>query len=103
MTEDKIKAEDIEIEDISIETEYRKDDEDFNEVYKKYCILIIDNDDKTAEILKQQILKNQEIVDFLNEIEEQDWELDADDIKHVLTMDFDYIRKQQSLSNVREK
>ena len=35
------------------------------------------------------------IVDFLNECEEQDYELDADDIRHILDLDFDYVRKSQ--------
>ena len=39
------------------------------------------------------------IVDFLNEVEEQNWELDSDDIRHILKMDFDYVRK----SNTEDK
>ncbi|HSA75490.1 MAG TPA: hypothetical protein VLE21_04810 [Candidatus Nitrosocosmicus sp.] len=34
------------------------------------------------------------IVDFLNECEEQDYALDGDDIRHILELDFDYVRKQ---------
>lgn len=34
------------------------------------------------------------IVDFLNECEEEDYELDADDIRHILKMKFNYVRKQ---------
>lgn len=43
---------------------------------------------------RHQILDHQLIVDFLNEVEEQDWTLDADDIRHILKLDFDYVRKQ---------
>jgi hypothetical protein len=35
-----------------------------------------------------------EIVDFLNEAEEEDYILDADCIRHILNLDFDYIRNQ---------
>lgn len=34
------------------------------------------------------------IIDFLNECEEQDYWLDDDDIRHILKLDFDYVRKQ---------
>lgn len=44
--------------------------------------------------LKETIEKSYDIIEFLNEVEEQDWELDSDDIKHILKLDFDYIRKQ---------
>jgi len=44
--------------------------------------------------LKGKIEKSESIIEFLNEVEEQDWELDSDDIKHILKLDFDYIRKQ---------
>lgn len=40
--------------------ENKINDFDFNETYQKYCIHIIDNDNKTAYQLKQQILDNQE-------------------------------------------
>lgn len=35
-----------------------------------------------------------QIIDFLNECEEQDYWLDGDDIRHILKLDFDYVRKQ---------
>jgi hypothetical protein len=35
-----------------------------------------------------------QIVDFLNECEEENWELDNDDIRHILQLDFDYVRKE---------
>ena len=47
------------------ELEFRPDDEEFNENYQKFCIIIKDNDDKSAEIIKQQILENQNIVEQL--------------------------------------
>lgn len=46
------------------ELEFRPDDEEFNENYQRYCIIIKDNDDKSAESIKQQILENQEIMDI---------------------------------------
>lgn len=39
------------------------------------------------------------IVDFLNECYYEEWELDADDIKHILQLDFDYVRKQNKVVN----
>lgn len=51
----------IEIKEDDFELEFRPNDEDFNEIYQKFMIAIIDNDDKTAEQLKKQILKNQKI------------------------------------------
>ena len=49
------------------ELEFRPDDEEFNENYQKYCIIIKDNDDKSAEYIQQQILNNQAIVDKVKE------------------------------------
>ena len=46
------------------------------------------------EHLNAQILQDAKITDFLNEVEEQEWELDRDDIIHLLRLDFDYVRKQ---------
>lgn len=48
-----------------------------------------------ADYIEQGTSNNDKIVDFLNECEEQDYRLDADDIKHILNMDFDYVRKQE--------
>ena len=42
------------------------------------------------------------IIDFLNECEEQDWELDSDDIRHILKLDFEYIRKQNSATSLNK-
>ena len=50
------------------------------------------------EQTKQQIESHYKIVDFLNEVEEQGWDLDADDIRHILDEDFDYIRKQEQIA-----
>lgn len=37
------------------------------------------------------------IVMFLVECRKNNWELDTDDIGHVLALDFDYVRKQEEL------
>lgn len=37
---------------------------------------------------------NEEIISFLHECVNKNWELDDDDIQHVLNLDFDYVRKQ---------
>ena len=61
----------IKLTEDDIELEFRPDDEEFNENYQKYCIIIKDNDDKSAEVIKQQILDDQAIVKevrFLAEI-----------------------------------
>lgn len=52
--------------------------------------------------IKRILLDRERIIDFLNEVEEQDWELDSDDIKHILNMDFDYIRGQYQITSVTE-
>lgn len=53
-----------------------------------------------CEILSKYIeegnTNNDKIVDFLNEVQEQDWELDADDIKHILNLDFKYVRDENT-------
>ena len=36
----------------------------------------------------------EDIVLFLNECRINNWELDSDDIEHILYEDFDYVRKQ---------
>ena len=36
---------------------------------------------------------------FLQECVDNDWDLDADDIKHVLNLDFDYVRKQNEFDD----
>ena len=41
-----------------------------------------------------ELIKQYQIIDFLNECEEQDYWLDGDDIRHILKLDFDYVRKQ---------
>jgi len=46
----------IVIRENDFELEFRPDDDEFNENYQKFCIIIKDNDDKTTEQLKQQIL-----------------------------------------------
>lgn len=51
----------INLNELDIDTEYRKDDEEFNYVYQKFCILIIDNDNETAEKLKKEILENHKL------------------------------------------
>jgi tmRNA-binding protein len=56
------------------------------------------NTREEARQTRQTLLHREKIIDFLNEVEEQDWELDADDIKHILNNDFDYIRKQYQLT-----
>ena len=48
--------------------ESKINDDDFNETYQKYCIHIIDNDNKTAKQIKYQILKNQEKVEKLGKL-----------------------------------
>ena len=48
--------------------ESKINDEEFNETYQKYCIHIIDNDNKIAKQIKQQILENQEIVNDIIKI-----------------------------------
>ena len=50
-------------------------------------------------LIESQAELHFKIVDFLNECEEQDWELDSDDIRHILKLDFDYVRK----SNTEDK
>lgn len=58
------------IQDLDFEIESRKNDEEFNATYQKFCIVIIDNDKKTAEKLKKQILINQQLMILLkNNIE----------------------------------
>jgi len=37
---------------------------------------------------------NNNIVEFLDECRLKNWELDSDDITHILVGDFDYVRKQ---------
>ena len=56
---------------------------------------------KQAKFLIEVLKQREQVIDFLNEVEEQDWELDADDIRHVLNCDFDYVRKQQATKLVR--
>lgn len=55
------------------------------------------NTQAEANYIRKTLLDQEKIIDFLNECEEQDWELDADDIKHILNNDFDYIRKQNTV------
>lgn len=38
------------------------------------------------------------ILSFLQECENEGWDLDNDDISHVLSLDFDYVRKQNEVS-----
>lgn len=35
---------------------------------------------------------NEEIISFLHECINHEWDLDTDDIKHILDLDFDYVR-----------
>lgn len=42
------------------------------------------------------------ILAFLQECEKNYWDLDSDDISHVLSLDFDYIRKQEELISKEE-
>jgi len=39
----------------------------------------------------------QRILSFLQECENEGWNLDNDDISHVLSLDFDYVRKQNEV------
>ena len=48
-----------------------------------------------AKYIEDGTTTNDKIVDFLNECEEQDYQLDSDDIRHILNLDFDYVRKQE--------
>lgn len=48
---------------------------------------------RMLELMKQK----DAIIEFLNEVEEQDWELDKEDITHILRMDFDFVRKQYEI------
>ena len=41
-----------------------------------------------------EIVDQFKIINFLNECEEQDYWIDGDDIRHILKLDFDYVRKQ---------
>lgn len=47
-----------------------------------------------AKYIEDGTTNNDKIVDFLNECEEQDFQLDQDDLTHIIKLDFDYIRKQ---------
>lgn len=38
-----------------------------------------------------------DIVFFLDECQENDYELDSDDIKHIIRGDFEYVRKQYQI------
>lgn len=42
-----------------------------------------------------------DIIWFLRECIEKDYELDADDIKHILEYDFAYVRKQHIIESVQ--
>lgn len=42
-----------------------------------------------------------ELYEFLSECRTNDWELDSDDISHILAGDFDYIRKQHIIEGVQ--
>ena len=39
---------------------------------------------------------------FLQECENEGWDLDNDDISHVLSLDFDYVRKQNEVSEMTD-
>lgn len=49
--------------------------------------------------LKQN--NQEEIVSFLIECVDKDYELDKDDIEHILKGDFNYIRKQHQLTEFK--
>ena len=59
----------ISIKHDDFDLESRIHDEEFNEIFQKFCIHIIDNDDKTAEQVKYQIQKNQTQVEELDKLE----------------------------------
>jgi len=48
--------------------ESKINDDNFNETYQKFCIRIIDNDNKTAKQIKQQILETQEKIEKLGKL-----------------------------------
>ncbi len=58
--------------------------------------------DKT--IVKDGQIQNRPelVLAFLQECENNSWDLDSDDISHVLSLDFDYIRKQNELISDKE-
>lgn len=55
-----------------------------------------------GETKLSQVEDHFKIVDFLNECEEENYVLDMDNIRHILKMDFDYIRKQNHLISDEE-
>lgn len=42
------------------------------------------------------------IYTFLQQCCKENWDLDEDDIKHILELDFDYIRKQYIIEELKE-
>ena len=58
-----------------------------------------------GESLTQRLAKankDKTIVDFLQECHDKGFDLDPDDISHVLQLDFDYVRHQNIARIVRE-
>lgn len=47
-----------------------------------------------ADYIEKGTTDNDKIVNFLNECEEQDYQLDSDDLTEILKLNFDYIRNQ---------
>lgn len=58
--------------------------------------------DKT--IMKDGQIQNRPelVLSFLQECENNSWDLDSDDISSILSLDFDYIRKQNELISDKE-
>ena len=65
-------------------TRGRVDPEDVKSILKE-CIKMSNSD--------------REIINFIIECRANDHELDADDLEHVLKLDFDYVRKQWVIIN----
>ena len=46
------------------------------------------------DVDKEVFLQYLSIVSFLDECVQNGWELDTDDIRHIIKRDFDHVRKQ---------